>query len=194
MQSEVGEAFEPAGIGRGGSSTMPQKRNPVACAQILAAANLAPGFASSLLAGLVHEHERGTGGWQASWLALPQLLLLASGAFERTAELANGLEVDAKRMRANLDLTKGQIMAEAVQMALAEKLGRLEAHDLLAKASKRALAANLHLKDALRGVPEVASALPGKKLDEIFEPMNYLGSASGFIDTAIAEATKSLKK
>jgi 3-carboxy-cis,cis-muconate cycloisomerase len=194
MQSEVGEVFEPGGDGRGGSSTMPQKRNPVACAQILAAANLAPGIVSSLLAGLVHEHERGTGGWQASWLSLPQLLLIASGAFERTAELAAGLEVDAKRMRANLDLSNGQIMAEAVQMALAEKLGRLEAHELLAKASKRALSANLHLKDALRAVPEIAAALPGKKLDELFAPANYLGSAGAFIDAAIAEASRSLKK
>jgi 3-carboxy-cis,cis-muconate cycloisomerase len=194
MQSEIGEAFEPAGDGRGGSSTMPQKRNPVACAQILAAANLAPGLVSSMLAGLVHEQERGLGGWQASWIMLPQLLLIASGAFERTAELATGLEVDAKRMRANLDLTKGQIMAEAVQMALADKLGRLEAHDLLAKASQRAMSSNTHLKNTLRAVPEIAAAIPGKKLDELFNPENYLGSANAFIDAAIAEAAKSLKQ
>jgi 3-carboxy-cis,cis-muconate cycloisomerase len=194
MQSEIGEAFEPAGEGRGGSSTMPQKRNPVACAQILAAANLAPGLVSSMLAGLVHEQERGTGGWQASWIALPQLVLIASGAFERIAELATGLEVDAKRMRANLDLSNGQIMAEAVQTALAEKLGRLEAHDLLAKASKHAMSADMHLKDALRDIPEIAALLPGKKLDELFKPENYLGSAASFIDAAIADATRSLKK
>lgn len=194
MQTEVGEVFEPADAGRGGSSTMPQKRNPALSAQILAASNLAPGLVSSLLAGLVHEHERGTGGWQASWLALPQLLLIASGAFERTAEIATGLEVDKARMRANLEISNGLIMAEAVQFALAEKLGRLQAHDLVAKASKRAAAERKPLKDLLRAIPEVASALPGKKLDELFEPASYLGETNKFIDAAIAGAERSLKK
>ena len=194
MQTEVGEVFEPAGTGRGGSSTMPQKRNPALSAQILAAANLAPGLVSSLLAGLTHEHERGTGGWQASWFALPQLLLIASGAFERTAEIATGLEVDKARMRANLEISNGLIMAEAVQFALAEKLGKSQAHDLVAKASKQALNSAKHLKDALRGLPEVTQILSGKKLDDLFEPSNYLGETQKFIDAAIASAERSLKK
>lgn len=194
MQTEIGEVFEPAAVGRGGSSTMPQKRNPVLSAQILAAANLAPGIVSALLAGLPQEQERGLGGWQASWLALPQLLLLASGTFERTAEIARGLEVDTKRMRANLDITQGQILAEAVQMALGEKLGRLEAHELLEKAAKRAQSSGQHLKDALREMPEIAAPLPGKKLDELFDPANYLGSADELIDKAIGGAAKLLGK
>ncbi len=194
MQTEVGEVFEPAAAGRGGSSTMPQKRNPALSAQILAAANLAPGLASSLLAGLVHEHERGTGGWQASWLALPQLLLIASGAFERTAEIATGLEVDKARMRANLEISNGLVMAEAVQFALARKLGRLQAHELLANASQRAIAEGIHLKQILRAMPEAASALPGGKLDQLFEPANYLGETQKFIDAAVAGAERSLKK
>lgn len=194
MQTEVGEAFEPAGAGRGGSSTMPQKRNPALSAQILAASNLAPGLVATLLSGLVHEHERGTGGWQASWLALPQLLLVASGAFERLAEIANGLEIDKARMRANLEISHGLIMAEAAQFALGEKLGRLEAHELLATASKRATSERKHLQEILRGMPDVANALSGKKLDEIFEPANYLGETDKFIDAAIAAAERSLKK
>jgi 3-carboxy-cis,cis-muconate cycloisomerase len=194
MQTEIGEVFEPLGEGRGGSSTMPQKRNPVLSAQILAASNLAPGLVSSLLAGLVHEHERGTGGWQASWLALPQLLLVASGAFEHTAEIATGLEVDKARMRANLERSNGLIMAEAVQFALAEKLGKSQAHDLVAKASKQSLSSGKHLKDTLRGVSEVTQILPGKKLDELFDPSNYLGEAQKFIDASIAAAERSLKK
>ncbi len=173
---------------------MPQKRNPALSAQILAAANLAPGLVSSLLAGLMHEHERGTGGWQASWLAFPQLLLIASGAFERTAEIAGGLEVDKNRMRENLEISNGLVMAEAAQFALAEKLGRLQAHELLAKASKRAAAERKHLKEVLRGIPEVSRVLSGKKLDEVFEPANYLGDTSKFIDAAIQSAERSLKK
>lgn len=194
MQTEVGEAFEPAGIGRGGSSTMPQKRNPALSAQILAAGNLAPGLLSSLLSGLVHEHERGTGGWQASWLELPQLLLIASGAFERTAEIASGLEVDKARMRANLDISNGLVMAEAVQFALAEKLGKAQAHDLVAKASKQALGSGIHLVDALGEIPEVTEILSGKKLADLFDPASYLGETGRFIDAAIASAERALKK
>jgi 3-carboxy-cis,cis-muconate cycloisomerase len=194
MQTEVGEVFEPAGAGRGGSSTMPQKRNPTLSAQILAASNLAPGLVSSLLAGLVHEHERGTGGWQASWLALPQLLLIASGAFERTAEIATGLEVDKARMRANLEVSNGLIMAEAVQFALAEKLGKMQAHDLVAKASKQALSSGKHLRGALNENPEVMEILSGKKLAELFDPANYLGETDKFISADIAAAERSLKK
>jgi 3-carboxy-cis,cis-muconate cycloisomerase len=194
MQTEVGEAFEPAGEGRGGSSTMPQKRNPALSAQVLAAANLAPGLLSSLLAGLTNEQERGTGGWQASWIALPQLLLIASGALERTAEIATGLEIDKARMRANLEISNGLIMAEAVQFALAQKLGKSPAHELVAEASKQALRGGMHLKDALREIPEAANILPGKKLDELFEPANYLGETDKFIDAAVASAERALKK
>ena len=194
MQTEVGEVFEPAGTGRGGSSTMPQKRNPALSAQILAASNLAPGLVASLLAGLTHEHERSVGGWQASWLALPQLLLIASGAFERTAEIATGLEVAKTKMRTNLEISNGLIMAEAVQFALAEKLGKSQAHDLLAKASKRATSERKHLKDVLGDMPEVLQILPGKKLTDLFEPGNYLGETQKFIDAAIAAAELALKK
>lgn len=194
MQTEIGEVFEPAGAGRGGSSTMPQKRNPALSAQILATSNLAPGLVSSLLAGLVHEQERGTGGWQASWLALPQLLLIASGAFERIAEIATGLEVDKARMRANLEISNGLIMAEAVQFALAEKLGKARAHELVAQASKQALQSGKHLRGALNEIPEIMEALSGKKLADLFDPTNYLGETQKFINAAVASAERTLKK
>ena len=194
MQTEVGEVFEPAGAGRGGSSTMPQKRNPALSAQVLAASNLAPGLVSSLLAGLVHEQERGLGGWQASWVALPPLLLIASGAFERTAEIATGLEVDTARMRANLDISNGLIMAEAIQFALASKLGKSQAHELVTKASKQALKSGKHLRGALNEIPEVMEILSGKKLADLFDPSSYLGETGKFIDAAIASAERSLKK
>lgn len=194
MQTEVGEVSEPAGTGRGGSSTMPQKRNPALSAQILAAGNLAPGMLSSLLSGLVHEHERGTGGWQASWFALPQLLLVASGAFERTAEIATGLEVDKARMRENLDISNGLIMAEAVQFALAEKLGKSQAHELVARASKQAIGSGRHLRETLAEIPEATEVLAGKNLTGLFDPASYLGDTDKFIVAAIASAERLLKK
>lgn len=193
MQTEIAEAFEPAAAGRGGSSTMPQKRNPVLSAQILTAANIAPGLVSSLLSGLVQEQERGLGGWQASWLTLPQLLLIASGAFERTAEIAAGIEVDKARMRANLDLSNGAVMAEAVQFALGEKLGRMEAHELLARASKQSASEDKHLNEILRAMPEVSRKLTPKKLEDVFDPARYLGETEKFIDAALAAIEHDLK-
>src|SRR5581483_6823383 len=141
MQTEVGEVFEPAGAGRGGSSTMPHKRNPVAAAGVLAAAVRAPGLVATLLSAMVQEHERGLGGWHAEWVALPELVILAAGALTQTADLVAGLEIDPARMRANLDVTHGLIMAEAVAMALGATLGKREAHHLVEAACKRAVAA-----------------------------------------------------
>lgn len=194
MQTEVGEAFEPAAPGKGGSSTMPHKRNPVACAQILTASTLAPGLVASALSGMVQEHERALGGWQAEWIALPQLFLLASGAVNQLAETAKGLEVDADRMRTNLELTNGLVMAEAVQMALGEKLGRMEAHDLLESASKKAVAEGKHLREVAGEIPQIAGTLGEKKLDALFDPLAYLGSAGEFIDSALKSAEQTLAK
>jgi 3-carboxy-cis,cis-muconate cycloisomerase len=193
MQTEIGEVFEPAGKGRGGSSTMPHKRNPVACAQILAAANLAPGLVSTLVSGMVQEQERALGGWQAEWIAIPQLFLLASGVASRLAEIAEGLEIDPARMRKNLDATHGLIMGEAVQMALGTALGRLEAHDLLEAASKRAAKEKRPLLDVLSRMPEITKVVPREKLARLLDPLAYLGSAGPFLDRALASVEKSLK-
>jgi 3-carboxy-cis,cis-muconate cycloisomerase len=194
MQTEIGEAFEPAASGRGGSSTMPQKRNPTASAQILAAATLAPGLVASVLSGMSQEHERSLGGWQAEWVALPQLILLASGVSERIAEIAEGIEIDAARMRKNLDITEGLIMAEAVHMALAEKIGKMKAHDLLQEASKRAIKQKGNLLDVISRMPEVSAALPKKQLKALFDPLTYLGSSEEFIDRTLKQVQKSLEQ
>ncbi|HEX5777484.1 MAG TPA: 3-carboxy-cis,cis-muconate cycloisomerase [Xanthobacteraceae bacterium] len=194
MQTEVAEAFEPAAPGKGGSSTMPHKRNPVACAQILTAATLAPGLVASALSGMVQEHERALGGWQAEWIALPQLFLLTSGAVAQLAEMAKGLEVDAERMRANLEFTNGLVMAEAIQMALGEKLGRMEAHDLLETASRKAVAEGRHLREIVTDIPQIADTLGEKKLDALFDPLAYLGGADDFIDRALQAAEQPVAK
>ena len=123
-QAEVAEAFEPAVPGRGGSSTLPHKRNPVGCAVALAAAIRVPNLVATMLAAAVQEHERGLGNWPAEWDTLPAICELAAGALAAMGEVVAGLDVDAKRMRANLDVTHGQIVAEAVQMAPAPALGR----------------------------------------------------------------------
>jgi 3-carboxy-cis,cis-muconate cycloisomerase len=186
MQTDVGEAFEPAGEGRGGSSTMPHKRNPVACAAILSAATRVPPLAATLLAAMPQEHERGLGGWHAEWEALPELCLLAAGALRQTLETIEGLEVDAVRMRANLDTTRGLIMAEAVMMALAPRLGRLVAHERVEHASKIAAAQGRHLREVLAEDLEITAELDGTALDRLFDPLSYVGQAQSFVDRVLA--------
>ena len=136
MQTDVAEAFEPSGEGRGGSSTMPHKRNPVAAATALAAATMAPNLAATIFAAQVQDHERSAGPWHAEWPTLPTLQLVTSGALAAIVDIAEGLEVDAARMRVNLDATHGLIMAEAVTFALAEKIGKSDAHHLVEAASQ----------------------------------------------------------
>jgi 3-carboxy-cis,cis-muconate cycloisomerase len=186
MQTEVGEAFEQAGAGRGGSSTMPHKRNPVTAAAVLAAAARAPGLVATLMAGMVQEHERGLGGWHAEWIVLPELVILTAGALDQTADAIAGLELDPARMRANLELTNGLVMAEAVTMALGAALGRLEAHHLVEAACRRAVAERRHLRDVLADEPAIATRLDAAALDRLFDPTGYLGVADSFIDRVLA--------
>jgi 3-carboxy-cis,cis-muconate cycloisomerase len=182
MQTDVAEAFEPAGEGRGGSSTMPHKRNPVAAATALAAATMAPGLVATIFAAQVQDHERSAGPWHAEWPTLPTLQLVTSGALAAIVDIAEGLEVDAARMRANLDTTRGLIMAEAVTMALAEKIGKSEAHHLVEAASKKAVAEKRSLRDVLTSDSKVTSWLDAKKLADLFEPMAYQGVSQPLID------------
>jgi 3-carboxy-cis,cis-muconate cycloisomerase len=186
MQTDVAEAFEPAGVGRGGSSTMPHKRNPVAAASALGAAIMAPNLAATIFASQVQEHERSAGPWHAEWPTLPTLLLVTSGALAATVDLAEGLEVDATRMRQNLDATGGLIMAEAVAMALAEKIGKSEAHHLIETASKKAVAEKEHLRDVLAADSRVAAQLGADQLAKLFEPMAYQGASQALIDRLLA--------
>lgn len=188
MQTEVGEAFEPAGEGRGGSSTMPHKRNPVAAAAGLACAAIAPQLCATILAAEVQEHERAAGAWAAEWPTFPALALVTSGALASVVDIAEGLDVDAERMRANLDITGGQIMAEAVAFRLADKIGKSDAHKLVEDASKKAFAEKITLKDALAANPKVTAVIPAGDLSKLFDPMSYQGVAQQFIDRLIATA------
>lgn len=182
MQTDVGEAFEPAGEGRGGSSTMPHKRNPVAAASALGCATMAPQLAATIFAAQVQDHERSAGPWHAEWPTLPQLMLVASGALAAIVDIAEGLDVDAARMRSNLDATHGLIMAEAVTFALAERIGKSDAHHLIEAASKRAVAEKKHLREVLSADPQVTAHLPPEKIAALFEPMNYQGISQVLID------------
>jgi 3-carboxy-cis,cis-muconate cycloisomerase len=186
MQTDVAEAFEPAGEGRGGSSTMPHKRNPVACASALAAATMAPNLAATIFAAAVQDHERSAGPWHAEWPTLPTLQLVTSGALAAMVDIAEGLEVDVARMRANLDATHGLIMAEAVTMALAENIGKSDAHHLVEAASRKAVSEKLHLRDVLTKDPKVTMHLGPKKIAELFEPMAYQGVSQALIDRLLA--------
>ena len=188
-QTEVGELKEPGGPGRGGSSTMPHKRNPVAASAVLSAAVRTPGLVATMLAAMPQEHERGLGGWQAEWETLPQLCRLAGGALAQTKAAIEGLEVDAPRMRANLETTRGLVMAEAVQMALAEKLGKLEAHDLVEAACHKAVQEGRHLREVLAEEQEVTEHLGDAALDRLFDPLGYVGEAAAFVDAVLARAT-----
>jgi 3-carboxy-cis,cis-muconate cycloisomerase len=186
MQTDVAEAFEPSGEGRGGSSTMPHKRNPVASATALAAATMAPNLAATIFAAQIQDHERSAGPWHAEWPTLPTLLLVTSGALAAIVDIAEGLEIDTERMRVNLDATGGLIMAEAVAFALADKIGKSEAHHLIEAASKKAVADKKHLRDVLAAEPKVSSHLDAEQLAKLFEPMAYQGVSQILIDRLLA--------
>jgi len=189
MQTEVAEVAEPSGPGRGGSSTMPHKRNPVGCAAVLTAAVRVPPLVATMLAGMVQEHERALGGWQAEWDTLPQIVALAAGALRQMAEVAGGLQVDAARMRANLDITRGLILGEAAMLELGGRIGRLPAHHLVESASRRAVAQGVTLREALAQTlaesPDTASLLDDAALDRLSDPANYAGQSARFADAAV---------
>lgn len=180
-QTEVGEVAEPAG--RGGSSTMPQKRNPIGSALAIACARGATAQAAVLSAGLVQEHERAAGAWHAEWGALSSALALTGGAAASVAGVLEGLEVDVDRMRRNLEAADGLVVAERVASLLAERLGRSEAHELVAQASARAVAAGRSLGDELRAEQRVD--LDPADLDAALDPATYLGSAEALVDRAL---------
>jgi 3-carboxy-cis,cis-muconate cycloisomerase len=188
MQTEVGEAFEPSAPGRGGSSTMAHKRNPVACAVALSAAARAPQLVATMIGAMPQEHERGLGGWHAEWRAFPELIRVVAGALRAMNEAIGGFEIDVKRMRENLDATHGLVFAEAVTMALAEKIGRAQAHTVLETASRRALSGGLSLREVLAEDDAVRAQLGPETLDALFVPEAYLGMAQTFVQRALAEA------
>lgn len=190
MQTEIAEVFEPAATGRGGSSTMPHKRNPIAAASMLAAANRVPVLMSSLYQSLVQDHERSLGAWHAEWLALPEIFQLCAGSLVRAIEVFEGLEVNVKQMQHNLECTQGLIMAEALMMVLAPKIGRLQAHHLVELACQQAVDQQVHLLDLVQNIPEIASHFNTEELQQVFDPKNYLGSTQVQINAVLAELEK----
>ena len=186
MQTEVAEILEPAEEGRGGSSTLPHKRNPVSSAAMLSAALRVPGLVCSLLTSMIQEEERGLGGWHAEWEVLPDIVRLTAGAVHRLATIAPNLEIDAERMRKNLDLTEGLIFAEAVSMALGEKMGKADAHQLMEAACARALREKRNLRAILSADPKIEAQLSPADLDRLFDPRNYLGAAEEYVYRVVA--------
>ena len=189
MQTEIGEASEPAAPGRGGSSTLPHKRNPVSSAVVLAAAARVPALVSVMLAAMVHEQERGLGNWHAEWETLPEICMLAAGALGHTSQVMEGLEIDAGRMRENLEATRGLIMSEAVSSALAAKLGRQAAHELVEAACRRAVEQGKSLREVLEQDTKLAAHLSTAELDRLFDPENYLGVSEQLVERVLAART-----
>jgi 3-carboxy-cis,cis-muconate cycloisomerase len=184
MQPEIGEALEPAGAGRGGSSALPHKRNPAASLLALEAAQRTPGLAATLLANLTPEHERGLGQWQGQWFTLRSLLCATASGVAAMAETLEGLEVRPDAMRANLDRTQGLVFSEAVSLRLAKGLGKAGAHALTEELCARAVQEKKHLREVMRADAEVARLLPD--LEKLFEAKDTYGSAHAMIDRALA--------
>ena len=187
MQTEAAEVFEPAAPGKGGSSTMPHKRNPVGAAVLIGAATRVPGLVSTLFSAMPQEHERSLGLWHAEWETLPEICCLVSGSLQQARLLADGLEVDAARMASNLELTQGLVLAEAVNIVLAQRVGRDTAHHLLEQCCKRAVAEQRHLRAVLGDEPQVTAELSGAELDDLLNPAHYLGQAQVWVERAVAE-------
>ncbi len=184
-QWEVGEASEPAEAGRGVSSAMPHKRNPVRCMATIAAATRAPGLLATLMVGAVQEHERAFGGWQAEWAALPDLVKLSGGAIAYMADAVEGLDLDTTRMRANFDSLRGLPLAEMAALALAPSIGRDTAHALVSDASRRVIEKSATLAEEISTDPVARSLLNDAQLAAVFDPLEALGATSTFIDHAL---------
>ncbi|KND61408.1 3-carboxy-cis,cis-muconate cycloisomerase [Candidatus Burkholderia verschuerenii] len=186
MQTELGEVAEPAAAGKGGSSTMPHKRNPVGCAAVLTAATRAPNLVATIFAGMVQEHERALGGWQAEWEALPDLARLTAEALANIRAIVPDMEVNVERLARNLNATNGLVLGEAVMLALGDAIGRLDAHKLVEGASKASVRNGTSLYDELAADETVTRHLSNEKLKALLDPANYVGQAQAFVDAALA--------
>ncbi|RMT97541.1 3-carboxy-cis,cis-muconate cycloisomerase [Pseudomonas amygdali pv. sesami] len=190
MQTEVGEVFEPSAPGKGGSSTMPHKRNPVGAAVMISTATRAPGLVATMLAAMPQEHERSLGLWHAEWETLPELCCLVSGSLQQALQVLPGLQVDAERMASNLQSTKGLVLAEAVSIALAQRIGRDAAHHLVEQCCRRAVEQGAHLRQVLGENSQVSEQFSSDELDRLLDPAHYLGQARQWVERAVAEHTR----
>jgi 3-carboxy-cis,cis-muconate cycloisomerase len=186
MQTEVEEVYEPFAEGRGSSSTMPQKRNPISCNYIVACTSMVRQNVAALLDAMVEDHERSTGPWEIEWISVPEIFCLAAGALNHARFLMEGLEVDPARMRANLDLTRGLIVSEAVMMGLGPSLGRQRAHDLVYDICRKTITAKESFLDLLAADPDIAKHMKRDELAKLVDPSNYLGVAGEMIDRVLA--------
>ena len=187
MQTEAGEVFEPSAPGKGGSSTMPHKRNPVAAAVMISAATRAPGLVATMFAAMPQEHERSLGLWHAEWETLPSLCCLVSGALQQALQVIPNLEVDPPRMLHNLALTKGLVLAESVSIALARQMGREAAHHLIEQCCRRTVEQGAELRQVLGAEPQVTAHLSADELDRALDPAAYLGQSRRWVERAVAE-------
>ncbi|MDA0347371.1 MAG: 3-carboxy-cis,cis-muconate cycloisomerase [Verrucomicrobia bacterium] len=190
MQREIGELSEPIEEGRGGSSAMPHKRNPVGCMHVLSAANRVPGLLSSLLSGMVQEHERSIGNWSAEWSTYPDLIKEVAKASSAILEVSEGLEVNTKQMRKNLDETLEIVFSEALAAALIPHLGRKEAQRLVANLLDEVITSNKPLSLVASANPFVSQAINSKDLKNVFDPNNALGSTNDWIERLLAGEAK----
>jgi 3-carboxy-cis,cis-muconate cycloisomerase len=180
MQNEVAEVAEPGGKGRGGSSTMPHKQNPIGCALTLAAAQRVPGLVASFLSGMVQEHERGVGGWQAEWPTVASVIQATGLAIASMAEVAEGFSVNKAQMRSNVAATRGMVFAERASLLLGAELGRDVAHKILEDAVRKSTKQKCHLAEILAEIPEVANHLSPAQLRQLELPEEYLGLSETF--------------
>ncbi len=185
MQTEVEEVFEPFHEGRGSSSTMPQKRNPIGTLYITATSALVRQHVAALLNAMDQDHERATGNWEIEWIAVPEIFLLAAGALNQTKIIVEGLQVNPERMRANLDATKGLIVSEAVMMGLGPYLGRQRAHDLVYDICRKVIATGRPFLDLLCEDKEISQHLDRPALAKLVDPANYLGQAKEMVDRVL---------
>ncbi len=186
MQTEVGEVYEPYHHGRGSSSTMPQKRNPISSCYIHAAISVVRQHAAALMDAMVADHERSTGPWEIEWIVLPEAFCLMAGALKQSRFVLEGLQVDAQAMRRNIDLTEGLVMSEAVMMGLGPYIGREYAHDLVYDLCRQAIAEKKPLLDLLAAHPEIAKHVDRKALQAMLDPANYLGQSGHMVDRVLA--------
>jgi 3-carboxy-cis,cis-muconate cycloisomerase len=180
MQTEIAEVFEPSAEGKGGSSTMPHKRNPVGCIAILANATRIPALVATMFSCMTQDHERATGLWHAEWETLSDIVKLTAGAVTKAVDLTNGLEVNVQKMRINLEITNGLIYAENISMVLADKIGRANAHDLIEQCCAEAVSKSVHLKDVIIMNKVISQELSKLKIEEQFDSFKSLGLADNY--------------
>mgnify|MGYP001320517965 FL=1 len=186
MQTEVGEVFEPYHHGRGSSSTMPQKRNPIASCYIYASISVVRQHAAALMDAMVADHERSTGPWEIEWIVLPEAFCLMAGALKQAIAIVQGLEVDPAAMRRNIEMTGGLVMSEAVMMGLGHHLGREAAHDLVYDLCRQSLQTKRPLIDLLAENPEIVKHVDRAALERLLDPAHYLGQSAVMVDRVLA--------